>query len=119
MGDIESENPEYDIKKEKIKKIALEITTVRKKATKTKGKGKHKSILSDSEEEEELLTTMVDIIEDVVANKVPVEKQFQKFVEAGARQGRPKKAKSTHTSTTENIVDLVSTPPPPSLTQIT
>ena len=85
LGDIESDNPEYEITKEKIKKLAKEISAVRKKATETKGKGKRKLILSDSEDEEELLATDVDIIEDVVANKVPVKTQFQKFVEAGAR----------------------------------
>ena len=73
MGDIESDNPEYDITKEKIKKLAKEIVAVRKKATKTKGKGKRNLILSDLEDEEELLATTVDIIEDVVANKVSVE----------------------------------------------
>ena len=119
MGDIDFNNPEYEITKEKIKKIAKEIVAVRKKATETKGKGKHKMILSDSEDEEETLATMVDIIEYAVANKVPVEAQFKKFVESGARQGQPKKEKSTHTSTDENVVDLVSTPPPPSSTQIT
>ena len=36
----------------------------------TKGKGKHKMILSESEDEEELLATDVDIIEDIVVNKV-------------------------------------------------
>ena len=35
----------------------------------------------------------------------------------GAQAGRPKKAKTT--TTPENIVDLVSTPPPPSPTKIT
>ena len=50
-------------------------------------------ILSDLEDEEELLATTIDSIEDVVANKVPVETQFQKFVEEGARQGWPKKGK--------------------------
>ena len=84
MGDIESDNPEYEITKEKIKKLAKEIATVRKKETKTKGKGKCKPILSDSKDEEELLATTVDIIKDAVANKVLVEAQFKKFVEAGA-----------------------------------
>ena len=60
----------------------------------------------------------LDIIEDAAANKVPVETQFQKFVDVGAQQGRPKKAKITHTSTLENVVDIVSTPPPPSSTKI-
>ena len=61
----------------------------------------------------------IDIIEDAATNKVPVETQFQRFVEAGALPGRPKKAKITHMSMPENIVDLVSTPPPPSLTKVT
>ena len=61
----------------------------------------------------------LEIIEYAAVNKVPVETQFQKFVEAGAQLGRPKKEKSTHTSTAKNVVDLVSTPPPPSLTKIT
>ena len=63
--------------------------------------------------------TAVDIIEDATTNKVSVETQFKQFVEAGAKQGRPKKVKSTNTSTTENIVDLVSTPLPPSPTNTT
>ena len=37
----------------------------------------------------------------------------------GALQVRPKKSKITHTSTLENIVDLVSTPPLPSPTKVT
>ena len=45
---IESDNPKYDITKEKVKKLAKEIVAVRKKATETKGKGKRKMILSDS-----------------------------------------------------------------------
>ena len=60
-----------------------------------------------------------DIIEDAAKNKIPIETQFHRFVEAGAQQGRPKKAKSTNTSTAENVVDLMSTPPPPSPTKIT
>ena len=36
MGDIESDNPEYEITKEKIKKLAKEIAAIRKKATETK-----------------------------------------------------------------------------------
>ena len=50
---------------------------------------------------------------------MPVETQFQKFVEARAQQGRPKKEKITHTSMPENVVHPVSTPPPPSPTKIT
>ena len=48
---------------------------------------------------------------------MPVETQFQCFVDAGAQAGRPKKEKTT--TTPENVVNLVSTPPPPSPTQIT
>ena len=73
LGDIEYDNPEYEITKEKIKKLAKEIAATRKKSTETKGKGKRKLILLDSEDEEELLATAVDIIEDAIANKVSVE----------------------------------------------
>ena len=45
--DIEFDNPEYAITKDKIRKLAREITTARKKATQEKGKGKHKLILSE------------------------------------------------------------------------
>ena len=58
----------------------------------------------------------LDIIEDAAANKVPVETQFQWFLEAGAPEGRPKKAKTT--TIPEDIIDLVSTPPPPSPTPV-
>ena len=58
----------------------------------------------------------VDIVEDATANKVSVETQFQRYLDAGAPEGRPKKAKMTPTP--ENIVDLVSTPPPPSPTLV-
>ena len=61
---------------------------------------------------------IVDIIEDAAARKISVEAQFQKFVEAGAQQGRPKKVKIANTSTAENVVNLVFTPPTPSPTQI-
>ena len=61
----------------------------------------------------------IDIIEDAAANKVPVETQFQIFVEVGALLGQPNKAKITHMSTPENVIDLVSTPPPPSPTKVT
>ena len=55
----------------------------------------------------------VDITEDTAANKIPMEAQFQKFVEAGAQQGRPKKVKSTNTSTTEKCCwSSVDTPTP-------
>ena len=82
------------------------------------GKGKHKLILADSsEDEEELAATTLDIIEDAAANKVPVKTQLQRFVDAGAQAGRPKKAKTT--TMPENVVNLVSTTPPPSPTKIT
>ena len=61
----------------------------------------------------------INIIEDASTNKLPVETQFQRFIEAGELQGQPKKAKITHMSMPENVVDLVSTPPPPSPTKIT
>ena len=82
------------------------------------GKGKRKIILADSsEDEEELATTTLDIIEDAAANKVPVKTQLQRFVDAGAQAGRLKKEKTT--TMPENIVDLVSMPPPPSPMKIT
>ena len=46
MGDIESDNLEYDITKDKVKKLGKEIAATRKKETETKGKGKRKMILS-------------------------------------------------------------------------
>ena len=70
---MESDNPEYAITKDKIRKLVREITAARKKETQEKGKGKHKIILSESEDEDELVAMAFDIIEDVVANKVPVE----------------------------------------------
>ena len=83
------------------------------------GKGKSKIIIAESlEDEEELTATTCDIIEDAATNKVLVETQFQRFVEAGAQQGRSKKEKITNTSMAENVVDLVSTPPPPYPTKI-
>ena len=86
---------------------------------KGKGKGKRRILLSESKDEEELLATAVDIIEDTTTNKVLVETQFKRSVDAGAKQGRPKKLKTVTTSVDENIVDLVSTPQPSYPTQIT
>ena len=63
-----------------------------------------------------MLATAVDIIEDVAANKISFETHFKWFVNAGAKQGRTKKVKTTNPVVDENIVDLVSTPPPPSPT---
>ena len=70
--------------KENLKKIAKEISTSRKKkGTQGKGKGKHKLILSeDSEDEEELLATAADILEDAEKNKVLVETQSKQFVKS-------------------------------------
>ena len=121
-GETEAENPEYAITKGIIKKLLKEIAAARKKlkTQQQQGKGKRKLIIAESsDDEEELAATALDIIEDAAANKVSVETQFKKFVKEGAQKGQPKKAKSTNTSTTENVVDLVPTPPPSSLTKIT
>ena len=103
--------------------MSKEIAAARKRKRtqqQPQGKGKRKIIIPDSSDDDEELATMaLDIIEDAAVKKVPFETQFQKFVEAGAQQGRPKKAKITHTSMPETVVDLVSTPPPPSPTKIT
>ena len=122
-GETEPENPEYAITKGIIKKLSKEIAATRKKLRtqqQQQGKGKSKIIIAESlDDEEELGAMTIDIIEDAAANKVPVEAQFQRFIEARALPGQPKKAKITHTLTPENIVDLVLTPPPPSLTKVT
>ena len=60
----------------------------------------------------------IDIIEYAATNQVPMETQFQRFVEAVALPSRPKKAKITHTLMPKNIVDLVSMPPPSSSTKV-
>ena len=103
-----------------IKKLAKEIAVARRKIKLQKrqqGKGKRKLVLADStDDEEELAASALDIVEDARANKVTVETQFQRFIDAGAPEGPPKKAKTQ--STPEHIVDLVSTPPPPSPTTI-
>ena len=121
-GETEPKNLEYAITKGIIKKLLKEIAAARKKIRtqqQQERKGKRKIIITESsDDKEELGATTIDIIEDATANKVPVETQFQRFVEAGALPGRPKKAKITHTSTPENIVDLMSTPPPPSPTKV-
>ena len=113
--DIESDNLEYAMTKENLKEIEKEIVASRKKKTNQgKVKGKHQLIMSESEDEEELLAIVVNIIEDAVANKISVETQFKRFVDARAKQGRSKKVKTSNPVVDENIVDLVSTPPPPS-----
>ena len=106
--------------KENLSKIAKEIAALRKKkAIQEKGKGKHRVLLSYSEDKDKLLDTTVKILEDTTTNKVSIETQFKRFVDVGAKQGRSKKVKTATTSVDENIVDLVSTPPPPSPTQNT
>ena len=64
------------MKKENLNRIAKEISTSRKnKGTQEQGKGKCKLILSEeSEDEEELLATTANILEDAALNKVSVEK---------------------------------------------
>ena len=78
---------------ENMKRIAQEISTSRKKkGSQAQGKGKRKLILSEeSEDEEELLASVADILEDVALNKVSFEKQFKQFIESGVKQGRTKK----------------------------
>ena len=65
--------------KENLKKIVREISTSRKKkGTREKWKGKRNLILpEESEDEEELLATAVDILEDASINKVFIETQFK------------------------------------------
>ena len=103
-GEIDTENPEYVVTKENIRRLSKEIAASRKRKRTQKqeqGKGKHKLIIAESsEDEEEIVATTCDIKEDTIANKVLVEAQFHKFVKAGAQQGWPKKEKSTNTSTT-------------------
>ena len=74
-----------------IRKLSKEIAVARKKLKtqqQQQGKGKCKLIIVDSsDDKEELEDTALDIIEDVVANRVSVETQFQIFFEAGALLG--------------------------------
>ena len=120
INEVQTDDPEYALSQSIIKNLAKEISAARKRLRAQKvqqDKGKRKLILAESsDDEEELLATAVDIVEDANTNKIPVETQFQRFLAAGAPEGRPKKGKIT--STLEDIVDLVSTPPPPSPTKI-
>ena len=120
MGEVDPNKPEYALSRGIIRKLANEIAAVRKKIRAQKeqqGKGKHELIIADSSDDEEELAAMaLDLIEDAAENKVLIETQFQRFVEAGALEGQPKKSKTM--TTPEKVVDLVSTPPPPSLTKI-
>ena len=82
---------------ENLRKIAKEIVASRKnKANQEKGKGKCKLILSELKDEEELLATAIDIIEDAAANKILVETQFKWFIDSRVKQGRSKKVKTTN-----------------------
>ena len=90
MGETEPDNPECAVTKGIIRKISKEIAVAREKlkTQEQQGKGKHKLIIAkSSEDEDELATTALDIIEDATANKVLVETQFQCFVDAGAQAG--------------------------------
>ena len=59
--------------KENLRKIGKEVAASRKrKALQELGKGKRKLIISESEDEEELLVAVVDIIEYATTNKVVV-----------------------------------------------
>ena len=47
------------------------------------GKGKHKLLLADSsDDEEELVVAVVDIVKDASTNKVSVETQFERHLDA-------------------------------------
>ena len=117
---IESDDPQYAMTKENLRKITKEVAASRKrKALQEKWKGKRNLILLESEDEEKLLVTGLNIIEDATTNKFLVETQFRWFVDARAKQGQPKKVKTATTLVDDNIVALVSTPPPPYSTQIT
>ena len=113
-GEVKGNDPEYALSRSIIKKLAKEIAVARKKIKAQKlqqGRGKRKLILADSsDDEEELAAAAVDVVEDACANKVSVEVQFQRYLDARAPEGRPKKEKMAPTP--ENVVDLVSTPPP-------
>ena len=106
--------------KENLRKIAKEISTSRRnKGTQGKGKGKHKLILSEeSKYEEELFSTIANILEDVATNKVSVETQFKQFVKLGEKQGRLKKVRIATPPTIDSI-DLTPDSPRPSSTRIT
>ena len=97
QGEVEEDDPEYALSKSNIKKLAKEIAVARKRLKTQKqqtGRGKRKLILDSSDDDEELAATAVDIVEDARANKVSVETQFQRYIEAGAPEGRPKKDKT-------------------------
>ena len=118
-GEVEDDNPEYALSKSTIQKLAKEIVVTRKRLRTQKqqiGRGKRKLILDSSDDDEELVAMAVDIVEDARANKVSVETQFQRYIEAGTPEARPKKSKTQQTP--ENVVDLMSTPPPPSPTPV-
>ena len=71
--------------------MSKEIASARKKIRtqqQQQGKGKYKLIIIESSDDEEELGSMaIDIIEYAAANKVPVETQFQIFVEGEGLPG--------------------------------
>ena len=117
--ETETEKPKYQLTKKNIRQIAVEISKSNKSLeSTTKGKGKHNIILQEiSEDEDELNARVADILIDAAKNKVSIEEQFKRFVEEEERQSKAKKVKITKPPAIEPI-DLVSTPPPPSPTQI-
>ena len=79
-GEVEDDDPEYALSKSTIQKLAKEIAVARKRLRTQKqqtARGKRKLILDSSNDEEELATAAIDIVEDARANKVSVETQFQ------------------------------------------
>ena len=70
------------------------------------------------EDEEELLDTAIDILEDAAANKVSVKTQFKWFFDLGAKQGCPKKVRIA-TPPVIDPIDLTVDSPRPSPTIIT
>ena len=72
----------------------------------------------ESEDEEELMATVADILEDAGKNKVSIETQFKQFVKSRAKQGRLKKVRIATPPTVDSI-DLTPDSPRPSSTRIT
>ena len=79
-GVLDTENPEYVVTKENIRKLSKEIAASRKRKRtqeQEQGKGKRKLIIAESsEDEEELAAIAYDIIEDSASNRVLVETQL-------------------------------------------
>ena len=85
--EIETKYTEYVVTKEIITKLSKGIAAaIKRKRTQPQGKGKCKLIIPESSDDDKELAAMaIDIIEYALANKVPMETQFQIFVEAGAQ----------------------------------